>query len=412
MKIKKVIAKQIKDSRREFTIKVIVKTGFFTRFETSSPAGKSTGSYEARSYAKSLDGDCEFINSIDPEGINEIINRHENPIGNTEAFSILKDIEKLVKNNIGANTLFALEASLLKMFAHENNKQLYEFLHVSPKSDRDKKFNLPHLVGNAIGGGLHSKGVKGIKPDFQEFLFVGDSDTIKECVKTNKEAYLLAGGLLNAKNKNDEGAWETDKTNEEVLDIMNQVQEKFKEQGKDIFIGVDAATSSFYKEDKYVYKNNPKELNKSQQVEYIKELINKYSIYYLEDPLEENDFSGFKSLTGRNCFIVGDDLTTTNPERLEKAVKNKSINAIIVKPNQIGSLLKVKEVIDLAKKNKIVTIISHRSGETMDNTIADLAVAWGCNFIKTGIYGRVREAKLKRLIEIEKQVNKEQTNNI
>lgn len=396
MKIKKVIAKQVLDSRKEPTIKVIIKTGFFKSFKTSAPSGKSKGEYEAKSYAKNLEGDISFINSINLQTFNNIINRYGEKIGVIEAFSILKNIEELVKNQIGANSLFVLEASLLKMLAYKNNKELYEFLGEVKK--------LPRPVGNAIEGGMHSKGINEKKPDFQEFLFIGDSKTIKECVEVNNLAYKLTGEFLKAKEKTDEGAWETDKTNEEILDIMNQIQQELKQKKKNIVIGLDVAASSFYKNMFYEYKNPIQRLNKNQQINYIKELINKYNIYYLEDPLEENDFSGFKNLIGRGCFIVGDDLTTTNPERLKKAIRIKSINAIIIKPNQIGSLLKVKEVIDLAKKYKIVTIISHRSGETTDNTIADLGVGWGCDFIKTGIWGKERKAKLKRLIKIEKKL--------
>lgn len=396
MKIKKVIAKQVLDSRKEPTIQVIIKTGFFRKFKTSSPEGKSKGEYETKSYAKNLEGDLSFINSINIQELNNIVNKYGEKIGDVEAFSILENIEESVKNQIGANSLFALEASLLKMLAYKNDKELYEFLGTGKK--------LPRPVGNAIGGGLHSKEVNGKNPDFQEFLFIGDSKTIKECVEVNNLAYKLAGELLKAKNRNDEGAWETNKTNEEVLDIMNQVQQEIKQKKKNVVIGLDVAASSFYKNMIYDYKNPPQRLNKTQQINYIKELINKYNIYYLEDPLEENDFFGFTNLIGRGCFIVGDDLTTTNPERLKKAIKIKSINAIIIKPNQIGSLIKTKQVIDLAKKYKILTIMSHRSGETKDNTIADLAVAWGCDFIKTGIYGKVRKSKLKRLIEIEKRL--------
>jgi enolase len=132
----------------------------------------------------------------------------------------------------------------------------------------------------------------------------------------------------------------------------------------------------------------------------------------VEDGLEENDFKGFKELLKKvkkipsKSLIVGDDLTTTNPKRLLKAIKNKSINAIIVKPNQIGSLLKVKEVIDIAKEHNVKTIISHRSGESMDNTIADLGVGFGVDYIKTGIYGKVRRSKLKRLMKIEKKLSR------
>ena len=171
-------------------------------------------------------------------------------------------------------------------------------------------------------------------------------------------------------------------------------------------IGIDVAASIFYKNSRYVYKNLPKKLNKIEQVHYINSLINKYRIFYIEDPLEENDFIDFSKLKNivEHSLIVGDDLTTTNPIRLKKAIRMHSISGIIVKPNQIGSLLKVKEVIDLAKSNHIKTIISHRSGETLDDTIADLAIAFNCDFIKTGINGKVREAKLRRLIDIEREL--------
>ena len=246
------------------------------------------------------------------------------------------------------------------------------------------------------------KGAPGKKPDFQEFLFISDIDT-------NNTAYKMAGRLLKSWRRNDEGAWEIGLTNEDVLIIMDKVRQKIKnEYKKEIEIGVDVASSSFYKNGNYIYKNPEVKLDKKHQILYVKELIIRYNLFYVEDPLDESDFLGFREIlidigkSKNNCFIVGDDLTTTNPLRLKKAIKSKSINAIIVKPNQIGSLLKVKEVIDIAKKNKVKTIISHRSGETKDNTIADLGVGWNCEFIKTGIYGKVRKAKLKRLMKIRK----------
>jgi enolase len=175
---------------------------------------------------------------------------------------------------------------------------------------------------------------------------------------------------------------------------------------EDINIGLDIAASAFCKKNMYQYKNPVQSLNKNQHREYIKDLINIYRIFYAEDPFDEEDFASFRELLHKTkgCLIVGDDLTTTNPDRLKRAIRMKSINAIIVKPNQIGSLIKVKKVIDIAKKHNIKTVISHRSGETTDDTIADLAVGWECDFIKTGIYGRVRKDKLKRLIRIEKEL--------
>ena len=373
MIIKKVIAKSVKDSRGEPTIQVIVKT-LRGKFKTSAPSGKSRGRYEVRPYARSLKTDIGLINNLD---LNKL---------DIDSFNNLKKIEKLIKNKIGANSLFALEASLLKALACENGKELWEFLGGKKKAILS--------VGNAVGGGMHSKGVKGKKPDFQEFLFISD-------YKTNKIAYKLARKLLRAHQRNDEGAWETSLSNEEVLEIMDKVRKKIR---KGINIGLDVAASSFYKNGKYVYKNPVMRLSKSEQIDYISKLIKKYKIFYVEDGLNENDFSGFGELGRKckNCLIVGDDLTVTNPERLKKAIRMRAINGVIVKPNQIGSLLKVKEVIDLCKRYKIKTIMSHRSGETKDNTIADLAVGFGCDFIKTGIYGSVRESKLKRLVKISK----------
>ena len=132
-------------------------------------------------------------------------------------------------------------------------------------------------------------------------------------------------------------------------------------------------------------------------------MADKYELYYLEDPVEENDFDGFSELRGKTpAMVVGDDLTVTNMTRLKKALQSRSVNAIIVKPNQNGSLLKVKEICDFCKSKEIAIVFSHRSGETLDTTIADLALAWKADFIKTGIFGKEREAKLNRLIQIEK----------
>ena len=144
--------------------------------------------------------------------------------------------------------------------------------------------------------------------------------------------------------------------------------------------------------------------NKDEQMFYLNSLIKNFNIFYIEDPFEENDFESFTLLLKKfpNRLIVGDDLTTTNLKRLEKAIKENSINGIIIKPNQIGSLIQVKEVCELAKKNKIKLIFSHRSGETEETILADLAVGFGADFFKCGITGKEREAKLKRLIQIQK----------
>lgn len=382
MFIKKIGAREVKDSRGEGTIQVVVKTSK-GKFKTSAPAGKSKGKYEVKSYVYSLSRDIEVLRNLDLDKINSF---------DLKRFEDLKKIESLVSGKIGGNSLFVLEASLLKAIAKENGKELWEFLGGS-------KNHKIRAVGNSVGGGVHSKGKNGRKPDFQEFLFIADCKKFSECVKINKKAYKLVKKFLGGRSRNDEGAWETEKSNEEVLMIMNKVKQKIKKKYYfNLDIGLDIASSGFYKNGEYVYKNPAMKLSKKEQIEYVNSLIENYNIFYVEDGLDENDFSGFRELNGK--LIVGDDLTVTNPERLKKAIRMKAVNGIIVKPNQIGSLLKVKEVVDLAKKYKIKTIISHRSGETKDNTIADLGVGLGCNFIKTGIYGKVRVAKLKRLMRI------------
>ncbi|MGV8151569.1 MAG: enolase C-terminal domain-like protein [Candidatus Nanoarchaeia archaeon] len=388
MIIKNIYAKSILDSRNENTILVCVETKG-GKFFTSAPSGKSTGAHEAHAYAKTLEEDIKFVNRLNPDFLNEL---------NLACFHDLHKIEALVKDNIGANTLFALESSLLKAMAGEKGIELWKFL--NPHS-----LGTPRPIGNAIGGGMHSKGVNGTKPDFQEFLFISNGRTFKECVKVNKLAYRLAGKIIKGAARNDEGAWETILDNEDVLRVMGNVRKRLRKRGHYVEIGIDVASSSFYKEMLYHYKNPLESFERKKQIDYLLELIKKYDIFYVEDPLNENDFTGFSMLNNQTkAMITGDDLTTTNPSRLETAVKMKSIKGIIVKPNQIGSLLKTHQVIEIAKKHGVKVIISHRSGETMDDTIADLAVAWHADFIKTGTYGKVRSVKLKRLVRIEKKM--------
>lgn len=385
MNIKKIDAEIFRDSRNENTILVLIETSKGT-FSTISPTGKSTSKYEVKPYVRKIEKEIEYIKKLNVEKL--IITK----------FDDLIKIEKYVK--LGGNSLFALEASLLKALAKEKNLELYEFL-------GGKKIYIGS-VGNAIGGGLHSKGMNNKKPDFQEFHFISKNKNFYENVKINNIAYNLLKKMLKSKNRNDEGALETGLGNEEVLDMMKCIKDIMIKKRFKLEIGLDIAASSIFNK-KYFYNNPKMVLNKEQQIEYITSLIGKYNLYYVEDPLEENDFEGFSKLMKKiknKCLIVGDDLIATNPDRLKKAIKNKSINAVIVKPNQIGSLIKVKEVVDICKKNKIKTIISHRSGETEDYTIADLGAGFNVDFIKTGIYGKVRESKLNRLVHIENKLKK------
>lgn len=384
--VKRVSAKHILDSRREKTIFVSVYTNI-GKFSASSPTGESTGKYEAKSYKKNLEKDIETLKKFRDYFSDDII----------DDFSDLRRIEDIVDRHIGANSLFALESAVLKALATEKKKQIWQL--INPKiSKTTGKF--PRLVGNCIGGGKHSQGKKS---DFQEFLLVPKTNSVKNAFEINKKAKKQTSYFLMEKEekfenkKNYEDAWETSLNEKEILDILKNLG---------IPLGVDAAASGFYKRKKYHYQNPMLQRTKEEQFSYISNLIRNFKLSYIEDPFDEEDFESFAKLLRKfpNTLIVGDDLTATNYKRLEKAIEMKSINAIIVKPNQNGSLLEIAKVCELAKKKDVKIVFSHRSGETEENILADLAFGFQAEFFKSGITGKEREAKIRRLIEIKRRL--------
>jgi enolase len=380
--IKSVDAKSISDSRKEKTIKVFIKTNVGS-FSASSPNGKSRGKSEAKPYKKDLEGDIKNLKKFSEYFSEESI----------EKFDDLRRIEDIIDRQVGADTFFALESAILKALAKEQKKEIWEL--INPKA---KKF--PRLVGNCVGGGKHSQTDK--KPDFQEFLLIPKTKTVKEAFELNKKVRLQIADELRIADKtfkgksSDEKGWMTSLNEKQILEVIK----RFK-----IPLGLDIAASSFYKRKKYHYKNPKLDRIAEEQLFYISNLIENFNLLYIEDPFNEEDFETFTKLTKKfpNKLIVGDDLTTTNVKRFQRAIKEKSINAIIVKPNQIGPLSQVKEVCQIAKKNNIKITFSHRSGETDESILADLAFGFQADFLKCGITGKEREAKIKRLIEIEKK---------
>lgn len=379
MKIKELKAGKILDSRGQETIEVLVNGCC-----ASAPEGKSTGKHETLIYHNSIDWNINFLNSFEIDF----------PIGK---FSDLEKVEELIKKELGlkdikefgANALFALESAILKALAVSRGKELWQVV-----NSRARKF--PRPAGNAVGGGLHSKEFEE-HPFFQEFLLIPKKESFEENVRIMNEKYEQIGKILSAQEKNDEGAWQTELGEIEVLEIIDKLR-------GDIDIGLDIAASSFFKDGNYKYKVT---MNREQQIKFVDLLIEKYNLLYVEDPLEEEDFEGF-SLILKKALVVGDDLTATHIERIKKAIETKAINAMIIKPNQNGSLVEVAKIFDLCKKNKIKTIMSHRSGETMDDALADYAFGFGADFIKCGISGKEREAKLNRMTEIEKSMPKKE----
>ncbi|MFC1682074.1 enolase C-terminal domain-like protein [Nanoarchaeota archaeon] len=412
MKIKGVNVNTILDSRKEKTINVFIETNV-GRFSASSPNGKSKGKNAVKSYKKSLDEDIKSLKKFSDYFSEE----------NIEEFDDLRRVEDIVDGHVGGNTLFALESAVLKALAKEKKKQVWKI--INPGS---RKF--PRLVGNCIGGGMHSQISEcssaytlkstspkalnsgahcsvypkalnsGAKPDFQEFLLIPKSKSVKDSWEMNKKIKkelsldLKRGDKKFKSEKNDEDAWMTSLNEREVLDLI----------GKKVPVGLDVAASSFYKRGFYRYANPMLKRNPEEQLEYLSNLIKNFGVFYIEDGFHEEDFDNFAELLKRfpDRLIVGDDLTVTNSKRFEKAIKKKSVNAIIVKPNQCGSLLEVARVCELAKKNKIKLVFSHRSGETEETILADLCFGFGGDFFKCGITGKEREVKLKRLVEIER----------
>ncbi len=384
--IKRVSAKHIFDSRGEKTIFVSVYTNA-GKFSASSPTGASTGKYEVKPYKKSLEKDIETLKKFRDYFSGDTISD----------FSDLRRIEDIVEGHIGANSLFALESAILKALAMEKKKQIWQL--INPKINKSTgKF--PRLVGNCIGGGKHSQGKKS---DFQEFLLIPKTNSVKNAFEINKKAKRDVSYSLREKDekfeskRNYEDAWETSLNEKEILDILKNLG---------LPIGVDIAASGFYGRKKYHYQNPALQRTKEEQISYISNLIRNFKLSYIEDPFDEGDFESFAKLLRKfpNTLIVGDDLTTTNIKRFEKAIEMKSINAIIVKPNQTGSLLEVARVCELAKKKDIKIVFSHRSGETEENILADLAFGFQAEFFKCGITGKEREAKIRRLIEIKRKL--------
>lgn len=408
--IKSIVASKIRTSKGTPTIlvKVVTSKGIS---EASAPHGTSTGKHEVKNFSvRGIDFSIGFVNALGKKLCQMDID--------LDVFQDLEEIERLIKkvdsssdwHIIGGNALYALEAALLKATAKHHGYELWKFL-----LGKRKKIT-PISLGNAIGGGLHIEQDK--KTDFQEFLLIPKTKHFFDSYFINLQAYKEVKKLILHYDKEWQGLLTAENAvastlaNSQVLDILDELRKRIKEKfDTKLALGIDMAASNLWKNKGYIYKNFPGRnvMRPEEQVNYVFDLIKKYKLSYIEDPFHEDDFSSFSKLLAKlkrakiNCLICGDDLTTTNPERLKKAIKEKSINAIIIKPNQVGSLITMRDSIELAKKNNIVPIISHRSGETFDDTIAHLCVGFEIPYIKCGILGKERVIKLKELLKIEKQ---------
>ena len=390
-KIKKIKGRQVFDSRGNPTVEaeVFLKDGHFA--SAIVPSGASTGTYEAfelrdknnKNYlGKSVLKAVENINGPIKKALNNIDINDQKKIDKT-----LLDLDGTEqKKKLGANAILAVSIASCKLAAIKKNTPLYKYL------GNSKSYQLPIPLLNIINGGVHAKN----NLDIQEFMI--RPEKVKSFSEAIRRSFLVIQnlkGMVNNTNVGDEGGFAPNLTNnEEAIELIIKAIEKsgFKP-GEEVSICLDVAAN---------------ELNEKKTIDYYYELTKKYPIKSIEDPFTEDDWKSWKKITKEtNIQIVGDDLFATNISRLQKGIKEKAANAILIKPNQIGTVTETLEVIKFAQKNKFKTIISHRSGDSEDTFIADLAVGTKSSQIKTGSLSRSeRVAKYNRLLRIEEELGK------
>ena len=412
-KIKKIVSRQVFDSRGNPTVETDVITTNNVIGRAAVPSGASTGEHESVELRDGLDSYLgkSVFNAV--KNVNEIISKE---LYNLSIFDQKLIDEKMIKldgtNNkskLGANAILSVSLAVSKAAANEKNISLFKYL-------GDSNSNvLPVPLMNIINGGSHSDS----PISFQEFMIVPvgaksftNALQIGNEVFHNLKSILKSRGLSTA--VGDEGGFapELDGTEDAINTIIEAVNKAGYEMTKDVMIALDCASSEFYKDGYYDYsifeKNNSTKLNSNQQVDFLVELCEKYPIISIEDGMDENDWDGWKLLTekiGDKVQLVGDDLFVTDLNRLSKGINEKIGNSILIKFNQVGSLSETISSINLASENNFTSVISHRSGETEDSTIADLCVAFNTGQIKTGSMSRSdRMSKYNQLLRIEEEL--------
>ena len=409
--IKKVKARQVFDSRGFPTVEAEVILADGSIGQSIVPSGASTGSYEAHELR---DKSNEYLNKgvlSAVENINSEINNTVNGLSTFEQKKIDNLLIKLDgtdnKKRLGANAILAVSIANAKAAANSDKISLYKYL------GGNNKNKLPFPMLNIINGGAHANNSLQI----QEFMIRPDGGkSFYDCLRMS---FLVIQNLkdeLKLKkfntNLGDEGGFAPSFNSDEIAIeyIIKAIKKAGLKIGKDINICLDVAANELYGSGKYKIKENNKPVTADELINYYKSLCNKYPIVSIEDPVFEDDWNVWKKLTrelGKKVQIVGDDLFVTNLVRLKKGVKELAANAILIKPNQIGTVTETLEVINFAKKNKFNTIISHRSGDSEDTFIADLAVATESSQIKTGSLARSeRVSKYNRLLRIEEEIGK------
>lgn len=414
--IKKVFAREILDSRGNPTVEVEVELESGVKAMAAVPSGASTGTYEAlelRDKDEKRYGGLGVQNAV--ENVNEKISK---AIIGMEASSQVEIDNKMLgldgtenKSNLGANAILGVSLAVCRVAALEADLPLYKYIAKTYKFP--SKYKMPIPMFNVINGGLHSDSGLSI----QEYKVVPNGiKTFKEQFRAGSEVFHKLKKILASQNQStavgDEGGFAPHlESNAKPLELINQaIEEAGYKGGKEVNIGIDAAASSFYdeKDEKYMFKPENASLTREMLVNIYNEWTQKYNVISVEDGLNENDWDGWRAMNekiGGDTMTIGDDLLVTNVKRLKTAIEKKACNAVLIKVNQIGSLTETIECIKLAKKNKMKIVISHRSGETTDDFIADLAVGVNADYIKSGSLSRgERICKYNRLLKIEEEI--------
>ena len=403
-KIKKVFAREILDSRGNPTIEVDITLECGITASASVPSGASTGKREAielrdhdmnRYLGKGVLKAVDNVNNIIAP---EIIGK--SCLEQREIDNIMLNLDGTYnKSNLGANAILGVSLANLRASAKYNKKELYEYL--------GSDYSMPRCMMNILNGGAHAS--NGL--DFQEFMIVPSKREYKDNLRMGSEIFHSLKQVLKEKDLlcgvGDEGGFAPEISNNTIaLDLISLAIDKAGYVlGKDVYIALDVAASEFYRDGKYIIDG--KEYSSLDLVSYYEGLIDKYNIISIEDGMAEEDYDGWKILTERlsNIQLVGDDLFVTNKDLLSEGIRMGIANAILIKLNQIGTVSETLDTIKLAKDNNYKTIISHRSGETEDNYIADFAVGLNMGQIKTGSMSRgERLSKYNRLLRIEERI--------
>ena len=416
MKIKNVIGREILDSRGNPTVEVdvILENGVMGR--AAVPSGASTGEREA---LEMRDGGSRYngkgvLNAV--KNVNTVLK--EAIIGMEAEDQKSLDYKMIeldgtdTKSNLGANAILGISMAALKASANVEEKPLYQYVN---EKFGNGKMSEPYPMMNIINGGAHADN----KVDFQQFMIIPQRDTITERVRVGAEVFHSLKKVLNEKGLatgvGDEGGFAPDlQSNEEGFEfIVEAIKRAGYEPGKDVCLAIDVAASEFYDKDLGKYKfhwSTGEEFTTEELIDFYEKLVNTYPIISIEDSVDENDWEGFQKVTeriGDKVQLVGDDLFVTNKKCLQMGIDHHAGNAILLKVNQIGTITETLETIELARENGYKTVISHRSGETEDTTIADLAVGLDLGQIKTGSMSRTdRICKYNQLMRIEEELNK------